>query len=134
MPTNSSTRVTSGDPSTVEVTVRDEPTGGGNAAELDVLIVVDLTFATPVAGTRQPAMRDDPLESGEPVSTVAWKAQRFQTGQERKYSIQLAPAAGATVARAPVTVIVTGVSEGRPYFYMEAPVVAFPAATSQPQP
>jgi hypothetical protein len=132
MPTGSSTRVTNGDPATVEVTVRDEPGGGGTNAEVDVLVVVDLTFATPEGLSHTPRGS----ETGDPPSTVRWNEQSIAAGDNtgKTYKVQLKRAVGSTVDCAPVTVVVTGTSGGRPYYYMQAPLVTFPSATSQPQP
>lgn len=132
MPTGSSTRVTNGDPATVEVTVRDEPGGGGTNADVDVLVVVDLTFATPEGLSHTPRGS----ETSDPPSTVSWRDQAIAAGDAtgKTYKVQLKRAPGSMLDSAPVTVVVTGTSGGRPYYFMQAPLVTFPPATSRPQP
>jgi len=121
MPLTTTTSVDNADPASVTVTVTETTGPGGDHATVDVLFVIDLTFANPGRQTHDPVG----YEVSAPPSTVRWRAQALAPGDEKTYTVVLDHSASSEAVCGAVTTVVTGVVAGVPYYDMQAPVVCF---------
>ncbi len=120
MPLISSASVTNASPASVSATVTEVPGPGGGAADVDIHIIVDRRFATPVGQVH------NPVPDAVTGTTVSWINVRIAAGASQTFTAAFAPVVTTTPACSTATIIVSGSYLGADYNNVQTPVVCFP--------
>lgn len=122
MPLSTHVNIVNASPLRVIVTVTNVPTGGGGPAEVDVHVVVDRRFATPIGQAHTP----NPPAPTVTGTTVSWVNQAFPVTHSVIYTAIFAKVADGNPLCSTATVIVSGDDNGADYNDVQTPVVCFP--------
>lgn len=120
MPMTTSSTIVNASPLSVAVTVTNVPTGGGGQATVDIHVVVDRRFATPVNQAHNP---NPDFVTG---TTVSWVNEVFEVNDSRVYTAVFAQVAQGNPVCSTATVIVSGIDNGADYNNVGTPVICFP--------